>query len=76
MLTELMWTDEFSRNSHKEIETIEKEPVRIEGYTEKKKKNTLDGINNRLDKAENQISNLEDEVLENTQSEEEKEKKI
>ena len=42
----------------------------------KKKKNTLDGINNRLDKAENQISNLEDEVLENTQSEEEKEKKI
>ena len=39
-------------------------------------KNTLDGINSRLDKAEDQISNLEDNVAENTQSEEQKKKRI
>ena len=30
-------------------------------------KNTLDGVNSMLDKAENQISDLEEKVVENTQ---------
>ena len=36
-------------------------------------KNTLEGINSRLEKEE-QISNLEDKVMENNQSEQETEK--
>ena len=35
-------------------------------------KNTLSGINSRLDKAEDQVSNLEDKLEENTQSEQQK----
>ena len=37
-------------------------------------KNTLKGIISRLDKAEEQISNLEDQEAENSQSEQQKEK--
>ena len=36
-------------------------------------KNTLEGINSRLDEAEDQIRDLEDKVAENTQSEQKKE---
>ena len=32
-------------------------------------KNILEGINNRLDEAEDQISNLEEKIAENTQLE-------
>ena len=39
-------------------------------------KNTLEEINSRLDKAENQIRDSEDEVLENTQSKQQEEKGI
>ena len=38
--------------------------------------NTLEGINSRLDEAENWISDLEDNRAENTQSERQKEKRI
>ena len=39
-------------------------------------KNTLEGINSRLDEAEDQISNLDHMVAENLQSEQQKEKWI
>ena len=39
-------------------------------------KNTLEKLNNRLDEAEDQISDLEDKVAENTQSEQQQEKRI
>ena len=38
-------------------------------------KNTLEGFNSRLDEAEDQISKVEDKVAENTQTEQQKEKK-
>ena len=38
--------------------------------------NTLEGINRRLDEAEDQISNLEDKVEKNTQAEKQKGKRI
>lgn len=38
-------------------------------------KNTLESINSRSDEAEDQISNLEDEAVENTQLEHKKRKK-
>ena len=40
------------------------------------KNTTLGGINSSLEEAENQISDLEDKVAENTQSEQQKEKRI
>lgn len=39
-------------------------------------KNTLEGINSRLNDAEEQISDLEDRVMEIAQSEQQKEKRI
>ena len=39
-------------------------------------KNTLEGINSRLDEAEDQISNLVGKIAENTQSEHQKEKRF
>ena len=39
-------------------------------------KNTLEGINSRLEDAEEQISDLQDIVVEITQSEQKKEKNI
>ena len=38
-------------------------------------KNILEGINNILDEAGDQISNLEDKVVEDTKSEQQKKKK-
>ena len=38
-------------------------------------KNTLEAINNRTNKAEDQISDLADKVVESTQSEQQREKK-
>ena len=45
-------------------------------YTITEMKNTLEGINRRLDEAGDRISDLEDKVAENTQSEQQKEKGI
>ena len=39
-------------------------------------KNKLQGINRRADEAENQVSDLESKEAENTQSEQQKEKRI
>ena len=39
-------------------------------------KNTLEGINSRLDDTEEQISELEDRLVEITKAEEKKEKRI
>ena len=39
-------------------------------------KNTLEGINSRLDEAEDWMSDMEDKVTGNTQSEQQKEKRI
>ena len=39
-------------------------------------KNILEGINNRLHKTQDYISDLEDKVVENTQSQQQKEKRI
>ena len=39
-------------------------------------KNTLEGIKSRLDKAEDRISELEDRVEKNTQTEQEKQKRL
>ena len=41
-----------------------------------KMKNTLQGINIKLDEPENWISNLEDNIAENTQSEQQKKKNL
>lgn len=40
-----------------------------------KRKNAPEGVNIRLDETENQVSNLEDKVAENTKSEQPEEKK-
>ena len=40
-----------------------------------KMKTTSEGINSRVDEAEDRITNLDDKVLENTQSKQQKEKK-
>lgn len=58
--------NELSQNLHKEIEIIKKKQSEI--------KNTLDGINSRLDEANDQTSNLEVKVVENTQLKQQKEK--
>ena len=44
--------------------------------TKTEMKNTLERINSRIDEAENGISNLEDKIAENTQSEQPQEKEI
>ena len=57
-----------ARNHKKEIETIRKQP-KIKNTITEMKKNTLEEISNKLDKAEHQISDLKDKIVENTQSE-------
>ena len=59
----------------KEIETIKKYQLEIKN-TITQMKNTSEGLNIRLDEAEDQISNLNDKVAENFQSEQQKEKRI
>ena len=59
---------ELSENyMKKDIETIKK--------SQSEMKNTLEGINSRLGEAEDRISDFEDKVAENTQSDQQKEKK-
>ena len=62
--------DEHSEKSNKELE-----PNRAEEYNNWNN-NTLEGINSRLDDKEEQISKLEDRVMEITQAELKKEKRI
>lgn len=66
--------DEISGNLHKQVETITLHFEMKSTITELK--TTLDGMNSRLDEAEDSISDLEDKVSENTQSEEQKDKRI
>ena len=83
MLSELMGRVETSDNSNKDIENIKTE---IENkQTEKNQsemkntltemQNTLQGINSRVDEAENQIRDLMDKETENTQTAERKQHK-
>ena len=60
---------------YKVIENIKKNQSELKN-TITKMKNILEGINSRLNKAENQIGNLGDKIAENTQSEQQKEKRI
>ena len=57
-----------------EIENIKKHQSEMK-TTLTEMKDTLQGINSRVDEAEDQIRDLEDERAENTQSEHQKEKK-
>ena len=64
MFNELKRVDELSENFNKEV------------GNKTEIKNTLWGFNSRVDEAEDQISNLKDKGAENTQSEQQKEKRI
>ena len=76
MLTELgKRIDEHSENFNKELENTPKEPVRAEEYNNWNEKHTR-GINSRLSDTEECISDLEDRIMEITQSEQQKEKQI
>ena len=74
--------DELSENFNKEIgmhlkkNRNHKEPARNLKNRISEVKNSLGGINKRLEEAENRISNLEDKEVKNTQSEQQKEKRI
>ena len=66
---------ELSENyMKKDIETIKKSQSEMKN-TINEMKNTLEGINSRLGEAEDRISDFEDKVAENTQSDQQKEKK-
>ena len=76
MLTELgKRIDEHSENFNKELEYIKKEPVRSKEDNYWNEKYTR-GINRRLGDTELHISDLEDRIMEITQSEQQKEKQI
>ena len=72
MLKEL---SENFNSMKKDIETIKKkkEPVRNKEYITEMK-NNLQGINNGVDEAENQISNLEYNKAKNTEAEQQEKK--
>ena len=59
----------------KKIIKYKKEPIRGEKHITEMK-NTLEGINGRLDNTEEQTNGLEDRVVEITQSEQQKENRI
>ena len=65
--------DELSENFNKETENIFKRSELKNTIIEIK--NTLEGLNSRLDDAQDWISNLENKVVEITQLEHQKEKK-
>ena len=75
MLSELRRTDEHSENFNKKIENIKKNQSEVKN-TITEMKNILGGFNSRLDDAEEQISNLEDRIVEITQLEQKKKKGI
>lgn len=68
----------FSENFNKEIRNImetenTKNPSEMKNAITERK-NTLQGINSRVDEVENQIRDLEDKEAENIQSQQQKEK--
>lgn len=74
MLTELKGRmNELNKKCKKETNILKK-PTRAEEYIKKNMKNTLKGINSRLEDAQ-QINNLEYRVVEITQAEQQKQKK-
>ena len=58
------------------VRQCKKEPIRASGYSNWNKKNRLEGINSRLDDEEEWISDLEDRVVEITQAEQKKKKRV
>ena len=75
MLTELRRRmDELSKNFNKEFENIRKNQTDLKD-TITEIRNTTEGINSRPDDIE-QISDLENRIMEITQSEQQKEKKF
>ena len=69
MLTEFeKGIGEHTENFNKELENTTKEPVRVAGYNNWNEKHTR-GINSRLGGTQECISDLEDRIMEITQSE-------
>ena len=76
MLTEFeKGIGEHIENFNKELENTTKEPVSVAGYNNWNEKHTR-GINSRLGDTQECISNLEDRIMEITQSEQQKEKQF
>ena len=67
--------EEHSENCHEETENKRKNQSELKN-TITNMKNTLEGTNSRLEDAEEWISYLEDRVVEITQSEQQKERRI
>ena len=60
--------DKYSENFNKELESMKKNQSKLKN-TMTKMKNTPEGINSRLGDAKKHISDLEDRLVEITQSE-------
>ena len=76
MLTELgRRMSEHSESFNKEGENIGKKQLKLK-TTITEKKNTLDGIKSRQNDTKEWVSNLKDKVMEITQSEQQREKRI
>ena len=67
--------DEHSEDFNKEVENIKKNQAELKN-TITEMKNALEGINSRLDDTEEWVSKLEDQVVEITQAEQKRKKKI
>ena len=74
MFNEQRRIEDLSKNFNKEIENVKKKQSEMKS-TITEIKNTSEGINSRLDIAEDWISDLRDRVAENIQQEQQKEKK-
>ena len=75
MLNKLRRMDEHHENFNKELENTEKNRTEVKN-TITEIKNTLESIKSRVDDTEERISGLEDRVVEITQGEHKKEKRI
>lgn len=73
MLTKLRWREEHSENFNKELENIKK---KNQSWRIIDMKNILEVIICRLSDMEEHISNLEDRIVEITQSKDKKKKRI
>ena len=60
--------NKYRENFNKELENTTEEPVRVAGYNNWNEKHTR-GINSRLGDTQECISDLEDRIMEITQSE-------
>lgn len=70
MLIELRRVDKHSENFSKDLEIIKKKQTELKNIVTNK--NTLEGINRRLEDTEGQTSKLEDSIVELTQATEKK----